>query len=1231
MVQLPPAVLRPSRRTVPLALLAAVVALLMLGAPAALASPVVAIAPDASATTDGTAPFDGSSGPGKDASATDGDVRTYDTVTFGWTINVNSSVGATESYDKLTFSQTLPAALRWDAANIPLYCKGAGWSISGDGLTLTCVYVPSSATAHTGQTLNFALTATAREVADGTPAAPAAASTSAELTYGGGTTSPASTSTAPAVTVRAAPYLDMYKNGAVGTIAPGGYYISYTIGLRVPPSRFSTYGLRGFEKPDTPVAFTDDYGAISPNATFVSCSSVSGLTCIDDALAQTVDVSFGAFANGLPTASNSSINAATIKFFVPTADITAPNGVLATTNALTGLVATAENGGVPASDADTTNNTANYNLITQGGSGNGNLNKRFLDGGGTLLPTQANVNDGNGQVRPGQVIVSELQLANSSQTAPVPAPAVCDVWDATRLALSADGAGPAAHGGKPVWAETIPGGWADGIDYVVEYGTEAAATGDDASRWAALRARTNCTDASDTWTTTAPADLSTVTKVRIRFINDMAAAAATVKFRVNLKVTGTTSGDLATNFLGRKWGASTWTPSDYLPASHAGWGRGDRVRINGVTVSISKRASNPSVTAGQPATVLSGDKVQFELKARVTGQDIGTGASVATNVVVRDRLPLGLTWDQTQPTTPSGLTPALSSDGSGRQILTWTIPSMTKGAEPTLTYWVASATTSLGNLVNDAIVASAEDVGSLNAFPASNVVDQHVSHQTVTLQSPGGVQISKAALQTTVEIGDQLGFRITYANMRPSAISGVDVIDVLPFAGDDATAGGAPGRTPKTERHGTLGVASVAVAAGETIKYTDADPAALAQSTNPNNTNDALYGALPAGKAWCVLADLGTTGCPASLADVTAVRVQRPTLASGASGTITLTLAPHDNRSGDVYANTAAIRYGTGNLGAVSNVASSDVVASAIGDYVWNDVDADGVQDAGEAPLADVPVTLAGTDKRGDAVARTAQTGADGKYRFDQLVSGSYVVTFGTDGLPRGSAFTVPRAAAAGSAALDSDADRTTGKSDTIVLPDPSPTGHDGEDLTIDAGVVLGKPPVETPKPPATTTTVTPPPPATPTPPAPPTPAPPAKPVVKGKPKLTIASTPSVKVVKPGDDVTYTIVVRNTGTATAKDTVVCTAPAKGLTIAKVPAGATLKDGKLCWKVGALKAGGKKALKVRLRATASAHGAAVRNVASVSASGVAPRSAKPKVAVRKAKPKVAAGGRSGVTG
>ncbi|WCB93070.1 hypothetical protein DSM104299_01772 [Baekduia alba] len=60
-----------------------------------------------------------------------------DTVTFGWTINVNSSVGATESYNKLTFVETLPAPLRWDTANVPLLQGLRLGSMSGKAMLTT--------------------------------------------------------------------------------------------------------------------------------------------------------------------------------------------------------------------------------------------------------------------------------------------------------------------------------------------------------------------------------------------------------------------------------------------------------------------------------------------------------------------------------------------------------------------------------------------------------------------------------------------------------------------------------------------------------------------------------------------------------------------------------------------------------------------------------------------------------------------------------------------------------------------------------------------------------------------------------------------------------------------------------------------------------------------------------------------------------------------------------------
>ncbi|PIE59037.1 MAG: hypothetical protein CSA33_00250 [Desulfobulbus propionicus] len=81
----------------------------------------------------------------------------------------------------------------------------------------------------------------------------------------------------------------------------------------------------------------------------------------------------------------------------------------------------------------------------------------------------------------------------------------------------------------------------------------------------------------------------------------------------------------------------------------------------------------------------------------------------------------------------------------------------------------------------------------------------------------------------------------------------------------------------------------------------------------------------------------------------------------------------------------------------------------AIGDYVWNDLDGDGIQDANESPLANVQVTLSGDfDGDGDRESLTTTTDETGHYLFDvnnsfgNLFPGEYVITIDPSSLPEG-------------------------------------------------------------------------------------------------------------------------------------------------------------------------------------------------------------------------------------
>jgi uncharacterized repeat protein (TIGR01451 family) len=77
-------------------------------------------------------------------------------------------------------------------------------------------------------------------------------------------------------------------------------------------------------------------------------------------------------------------------------------------------------------------------------------------------------------------------------------------------------------------------------------------------------------------------------------------------------------------------------------------------------------------------------------------------------------------------------------------------------------------------------------------------------------------------------------------------------------------------------------------------------------------------------------------------------------------------------------------------------------VTGAIGDYVWLDEDGDGDQDAGEAGIPNVKVTLTGTDFTGATWSLVTYTDASGGYIFPDMPPGTYTISIDPTSLPAG-------------------------------------------------------------------------------------------------------------------------------------------------------------------------------------------------------------------------------------
>jgi hypothetical protein len=114
---------------------------------------------------------------------------------------------------------------------------------------------------------------------------------------------------------------------------------------------------------------------------------------------------------------------------------------------------------------------------------------------------------------------------------------------------------------------------------------------------------------------------------------------------------------------------------------------------------------------------------------------------------------------------------------------------------------------------------------------------------------------------------------------------------------------------------------------------------------------------------------------------------------------------------------------------------------TSVGDFVWNDINMDGIQDTSEFGIADVVVNLYTCE---DTMIATTTTDVDGIYEFVELEAGDYYLEFE---LPDGYVFTLMDQG--NDDEFDSDVDPETWLTDCFTLEDDIPN------MTVDAGMYM--------------------------------------------------------------------------------------------------------------------------------------------------------------------------------
>ncbi|WP_378144583.1 SdrD B-like domain-containing protein [Cnuibacter sp. UC19_7] len=710
-------------------------------------------------------------------------------------------------------------------------------------------------------------------------------------------------------------------------------------------------------------------------------------------------------------------------------------------------------------------------------------------------PGSSALRDGNGIVQPGGKVLSGLSEGMVSPPGFGSGTQItCDTWDNTKLSLTAaqwrgiqaGTTSPAApfpttgfwqqypSNGAAVWmtyasSPTLP-------NYTVEYNNGAPGT----------TSVNDCLDGGAGWVTDpalvpgndpALAATGVYTAVsQVRIITDVVKSSIGEDLRLStaFSIGFTVRSDVQTGDIIGNWGSTkqvlgdTLTPpspaeafaqpasyeleSSYGPEFHTGRA-GDRLRVQAVTARVVKDVWDPSTSTWATSTVpiyAAGVNADYRLRPSLTA-GVTTGAMADT--VVEDCLPANQSFVSSSLEGGGPITPAvISTDANppganvscatGQTYVRWELGELTINTPiPAILYTVAiSGTAPNGILTNMATITAEGDTSTL-AERSSTV--------NIQIQTPTGIKLDKTVVNPLIEVNPAgatnprpLGWTVQFAAIDTSGVSNVDIIDVLPANGLNGTS-----------FTGTLAFDSGTVTASSgtaALLYTSKPAASL--SSDPDAATNGAGGVT----VWCdapsggsVVSGAGTSAdCPTGASTVTGLRVQRAgAFTAGSTIDIAVRMIPLGNTEGDVYNNSAQAD-AQGVLQGVGPVQRAiTAIASEIGDLVWNDLNSNGIQDAGEPGVAGVPVSLSGTDADGNTITASTTTDANGAYTFGNLPSGTYVVTFDPAWVASHNyGFTLKGQGT--DTQIDSNADQTTGASDPIAL------GVNESRFDIDAGLV---------------------------------------------------------------------------------------------------------------------------------------------------------------------------------
>ncbi|WP_054145564.1 SdrD B-like domain-containing protein [Frigoribacterium sp. RIT-PI-h] len=411
---------------------------------------------------------------------------------------------------------------------------------------------------------------------------------------------------------------------------------------------------------------------------------------------------------------------------------------------------------------------------------------------------------------------------------------------------------------------------------------------------------------------------------------------------------------------------------DRNPADEANGGWADFLTMTSDLARVTTKVVDPGHDAEDTPDATrfarAGETVTLAVYPTVTN---ATGNGLPGDLLVTDLLPPGASYvEGSSSHRPETIVDESGADGVVQQRITWRFPAVhPNDALPAVTFDIVLGA-AVGPVVSTASVVWDRDVSDDPRKQATRGL--HVL-------AGAGFSVGETVDGERHVLGDEVTFTLRYQNLAPTDMSSSALVTVLPHDDD--------GRKTVVGTRVELVGPVAAVSSGEEVRYTTA-----AASSVPNDPDDD-------GTTWCVADLFGSVGCPSSWAEVTAVRIDTDDAVAPSQivrHDLVVRVAEGGARDA-VLASDFTLRTPSISTALSSQVVSTTFVSGSIGDQVWADVDGDGLQ--GDEPgVADLRLVLTGVDDRGDDVDRETTTDAEGRYTFEALRPGTYLLDAGAAG-----------------------------------------------------------------------------------------------------------------------------------------------------------------------------------------------------------------------------------------